>query len=114
MPFISTKTNVSITPGKETTLKEKLGQAIAIIPGKSEGNLMLSFEEACQMYYKGDNEESLGYVDVKLFGAAEKEDLEKFVAEVAKAYKEVLGIEPENLYVSFTETEKWSWNGAML
>ena len=42
MPFISTKTNVTVTKEKETQLKERLGQAISIIPGKSESWLMLA------------------------------------------------------------------------
>ena len=44
MPFISTKTNVTVTKEKETQLKERLGQAISIIPGKSESWLMLAIE----------------------------------------------------------------------
>ena len=41
MPFISTKTNVKISEEKETQLKERLGQAIAIIPGKVKAGLCL-------------------------------------------------------------------------
>ena len=40
MPFISTKTNVTVTKEKETELKQRLGQAIAILPGKSESWLI--------------------------------------------------------------------------
>jgi len=42
MPFIDTKTNVTITKEKEKELKERLGKAISIIPGKSESWLMLA------------------------------------------------------------------------
>ena len=34
MPCIQTKVNVSISPETEKSLKEKLGQAITLIPGK--------------------------------------------------------------------------------
>ena len=44
MPFISTKTNVNVSKEKEVELKERLGQAISIIPGKSENWLMLAIE----------------------------------------------------------------------
>ena len=35
MPMISTKTNVTISPEQELTLKSKLGEAISILSGKS-------------------------------------------------------------------------------
>ncbi len=36
MPFISTKTNVTVSKEKETQLKERLGQAISIIPERAK------------------------------------------------------------------------------
>jgi len=50
MPFISTKTNVNVSKEKEIELKEKLGQAISIIPGKSENWLMVAIEGDVPMY----------------------------------------------------------------
>ena len=38
MPFIDSKVSVKVTPEQKTELKQRLGQAIAIIPGKSEIN----------------------------------------------------------------------------
>ena len=35
MPNIATKVSVEITPEKEVVLKEKLGQAISLLKGKS-------------------------------------------------------------------------------
>lgn len=43
MPFIELKTSVSISKKKEAELKSAFGEAIAIIPGKSEQWLMLNF-----------------------------------------------------------------------
>lgn len=36
MPCIRTTTNVKISPEMEKTLKEQLGEAVGLIPGKSE------------------------------------------------------------------------------
>ncbi|WP_044933281.1 hypothetical protein [Oribacterium sp. NK2B42] len=55
MPFISTKTNVTVTKEKEKQLKERLGQAISIIPGKSENWLMLAIEGDIPMYFGSDD-----------------------------------------------------------
>ncbi len=48
MPFISTKTNVTVSKEKETQLKERFGQAISIIPGKSKNwqDLLLKDKQA--------------------------------------------------------------------
>ena len=41
MPYIKTTTNVSVPADKEQIIKQKLGKAIEIIPGKSERWLMI-------------------------------------------------------------------------
>ena len=55
MPYIRTTVSKSINPGQRDILKSKLGNAIALIPGKSEAWLMLAFEDNMSMYFKGDN-----------------------------------------------------------
>lgn len=37
MPFINSKVNVKTTEEQQKELKTRLGKAISIIPGKSEG-----------------------------------------------------------------------------
>ena len=41
MPFIESKLSVKTTQEQQKTLKERLGQAISLIPGKSESWLMV-------------------------------------------------------------------------
>ena len=53
MPFIELKTSVSISKEKEAELKSAFGEAIAIIPGKSEQWLMLNFCDEQRMWFKG-------------------------------------------------------------
>ena len=45
MPFINSKVSVPLTDSEKETLKGKLGQAISLIPGKSESWLMVGFED---------------------------------------------------------------------
>lgn len=52
MPFINVKTNVKISKENEVAIKTMLGEAIALIPGKSEKSLMLSMEES-RMWFRG-------------------------------------------------------------
>ena len=64
MPNIAVKTNVSISKEKETLLKSKLGQAIALLPGKSESWLMTGFEDGYHLYFRGDNSQPTAFVEV--------------------------------------------------
>ena len=43
MPFIISRTNRSISREQERQLKNRLGKAIELVPGKSEQYLMLGF-----------------------------------------------------------------------
>ncbi|MFR5773050.1 MAG: hypothetical protein ACLUE7_07155 [Lachnospirales bacterium] len=46
MPFINVKTNVKISKENEVAIKTMLGEAIALIPGKSENHLCSLWKKA--------------------------------------------------------------------
>ena len=111
MPFINTKTNVTISKEQEITIKERLGQAISLIPGKSESWLMLAIEGDVPMYFRGEGAEPVAYVEVKVYGGATHEACNKMTAAITELFGEVLNISPDHLYVSYFGTEDWGWNG---
>lgn len=112
MPCILTKTNVAISPEQEAALKTKLGKAIALIPGKSESWLMLSFEENCKLYFKGETREGIAFVEVKLLGKANGSDYDKRTAAITDILHQELNISPSQIYVKYEETSHWGWNGS--
>ena len=71
MPFIHTQTNARISAGQEAAIKEKLGKAIALFPGKSEYWLMLRFTDNARMWFRGYQNVPIAMVEVELFGQAE-------------------------------------------
>lgn len=111
MPFISTKTNVTISKEKEAEIKKKLGKAIELIPGKSESWLMLSFEDQCTLYFKGDGDKPIAYVEVKLFGSASAGAYDKLTASITDILSGELDIAPNQIYVKYEEVSHWGWNG---
>ena len=111
MPFINTKVNVTIPEEKEKELKERLGEAIKLIPGKSEQWLMLAFEDECRMYFKGDAGKPLAFVNVKIYGSEQKEAFNNLTKEITKIMNEVLSIEAANVYVAYEPISSWGWNG---
>ena len=110
MPFINTKLNVRLTEEKEAVLKAKLGEAIAVFPGKSEYWLMLSFEDECRMWFRGHSQYPVAMVEVKLFGSANRAYCEEMTKVICKIFKEELNIAPDHVYVEYTATEHWGWN----
>lgn len=112
MPYIVAKVNVKISKEKEEALKKRLGQAIALIPGKSENYLMLSFEDGCKLYFGGKNNIGIAFVEVKLFGKAGNSVYDSMTAEITKIINEELGISPSAIYVKYEEVAHWGWNGS--
>ena len=86
MPFIDSKVSVKITDEQEKELKTRLGQAISLIPGKSENWLMTGFEDEYHLYFRGDNSEPVAYIEVRLFGGPNKDAFNKMTAEITKIY----------------------------
>ncbi|MDF2589705.1 MAG: hypothetical protein K0S41_3546 [Anaerocolumna sp.] len=111
MPYINTKTNVTVSKEKETNIKTKLGKAIELIPGKSENWLMLSFDDECSMYFKGQNDKPIAFVEVKLFGSASASAYDKLTAEITNILSEELNIPSNQTFIKYEEISHWGWNG---
>ena len=111
MPFIDSKVSVKITEEQEKELKTRLGQAISLIPGKSENWLMTGFEDDYHMYFRGDNSEPIAYIEVRIFGGPNKAAFQKMTEEITKIYGDVLGIAPDHMYIKYSATPDWGSNG---
>lgn len=114
MPFINSKVTVKITPEKEAVIKQKLGKAIENIPGKSEGWLMLGFEDEYTLYFKGEKCEKAAFVEVKVYGSpsnSSRTAFESMTAEICRIYGDELGIPAGSIYVTYQMIEDWGWNG---
>ena len=109
MPFIDVRTNKQVTKNDEITLKEQLGQAIAILPGKSETWLMLEIKDECRMYFHG-SDAPCAMVQVQVFGKINPEACEHLTAEVCRILQDVLGIPCDSTYVKYEEVSLWGWN----
>ncbi len=111
MPFIDSKVTVKISDSQEKELKTRLGKAIALLPGKSERWLMTGFKDDYHLYFAGDNSDPSAFVDVSVFGAPDSAAFSKLTAEITKIFGEVLKIAPDRIYVKYSATRDWGWNG---
>lgn len=112
MPFIRTTTNKSISDAARENLKTKLGQAIALIPGKSESWLMLAFDDGIPMAFRGNNEDDFAYLEVNIFGSSSDAAYERLTNALCTIVNEELDIPLSNIYVKYMEAEHWGWNGS--
>ena len=111
MPYIKTTVSKELTDTNKENLKTKLGQAIALIPGKNESWLMLAFEDKTAMYFKGDGTQDYAYIEVSIFGTTSDAAYDRLTAALSEIVNEELGIARENIYIKYEEAEHWGWNG---
>ena len=112
MPMISTKTNVAISAEQEIDLKSRLGEAIAVLSGKSENWLMLDFQDNCRLWFQGDNSAPIAYIEVKVYGRIDYSQSNKLTAKLCKIFNEVMSISPDRIYVKYEEVDMWGYDGS--
>ena len=113
MPFIDTRLNRPLPKDKEESIKRRLGEAIAIFPGKSEQWLMLNFTDNARLWFRGDDSEPMAMVEVQLLGNASRPDCEKMTARICDILEQELGVAPDHVYVNYTFSTSWGWNGGL-
>ena len=111
MPFIDSKVSVKVTPKQRKELKERLGQAISLLPGKSESWLMIDLSDEQDMYFRGDGEQPTAFIGVSIYGDPDSGAFGRLTGELTRIYGEVLGIAPDHIYVKYATTHDWGWNG---
>ncbi len=111
MPFIDSKVSVKISEEQEKQLKTKLGQAISLLPGKSESWLMTGFEDNYHLYFRGDNSQPTAFIEVKVYGSENPTAFDKLTGEISRIFEEVLGIAADHIYIKYEAVQNWGWNG---
>jgi hypothetical protein len=111
--MIALTTSAELIPAKEEALKSRLGEAITLLPGKSQAYLMLSLQGGVPMYFQGERRNA-AFLEVSCFGHGQPAAYERMTGAVCDAVEELLGISPANIYVKYAETTNWGWNGANL
>lgn len=111
MPYIATTTNVKLSENARNALKERMGEAIGLIPGKSEGWLMLSWRDGVPMAFQG-KAAPCAVCEVKLFGAAPSECYDRLTGALCEMLEQEAGVPQNRVYVTYQEVEHWGFNGS--
>lgn len=110
MPYIDLKTNVEVSDTQKGKLTAILGDAIALIPGKSEEWLMVNISEKQSMAFAGKRT-ACAMLEVKIFGKADKDSYDRLTKALCHEVSSTLGIAPDRIYVKYEEVSHWGWNG---
>ena len=111
MPFVRVKTNRTFEPSAELELKTRIGEAISLIPGKSEDFLLLTFEDDMHIWWHGSNEHPVVYIEASAFATEDRKGYPEFTEAVTQAFSEVLQMPAENVYIQFSDIPGWSVGG---
>ena len=110
MPFIDSKITGVVTKEKKDTIKKRLGEAVSVL-GKSEGYLMVGFQDQYDLYLGGNELEKGAFISVSLFGSSSSDAYNQMTEAICRIYKEELDIPGDKIYVSYMSTKDWGWNG---
>lgn len=111
MPFIDSKVTVKMSEEKKEAVKAKLGEAISMIPGKSENWLMVGFEDSYDLYFQGNKDGESAFVSVSIFGTASPSAFEALTGAICEVFESELAIPKNRIYVKYEEVSNWGWNG---
>ncbi len=114
MPFINSKVTVKMSEEKKEAVKKKFGEAISLIPGKSENWLMVGFEDEYDLYFQGNKDAESAFVEVSVYGNASPSVCDALTGTICEIFESELSIPKERIYVKYQEVENWGWNGRIL
>lgn len=113
MPYIQVVTSKKLQTDQKELIKNELGKAISLIPGKSEEVLMLCFQDGATLYFQGQKKENTAFVEVNLHGSAELKDKKKLVEKISEILKQQMQTEGNNLFISIPEYPNWGFRGQL-
>ena len=112
MPYIEAKFSCKLDESKIEALKTAFGKSIEEIPGKNESWLMVNIEDSKNIYFQGNNDSDSAYLSVSVFGKATPSDYQSLTKVLCRNVSEITGISPARTYITYSEYDKWGWNGS--
>ena len=108
MPFLRMKTNLVISDDIARQVKKIMGQAIGIIPGKSEDSLFFILDDTCLIWRHGSDSEDAVYIEATAFATEDRVGYTEFSSFVATNLSEILTIPLDNIYIQYSDMPAWS------
>ena len=110
MPYIAVNTTLKLSAAQKEKIKTEFGRLITIIPTKTEAGLLVDFSDS-RTIYKGGEEVSGAFIDVRIFHKSDFEPKKKFTEESFEMLSRELGTKKENMYLNIMEFDNWGSGG---
>ena len=112
MPYLRARVNGKVSEAEAAALRRSFGEAIALIPGKSERWLMVDIDDTASLSLAGDGDRRLAMLEVEIFGKSTPDAYEALTRRLTEIMGEVLGIAPDGVYVKYAEVDHWGFAGS--
>lgn len=113
MPFVDVRIGKKLESDQVLSMKAKIGELISILPGKSEGNVMVQIQSGCDIFYQGKKIETGGYIIIKLYGPSPKEKKQEFVKALYHMCEKDFGLSKTQIYINIAEMDCWGVDGSI-
>lgn len=113
MPYIRLSTSAKIDAAQAWELKAGLARAVELIPGKTEGKLMVELCGNQTMFYRGEVGD-FAFIDAKFSGAVGFDDKKRFAEAALKLAEDVLGLPRGNANLTISCYGEWGTMGTLL
>lgn len=110
MPFINTKTTVTLNDSQKEALTTGITGITRECLGKGENWIMTGYEDNASLSFQGSTED-IAYVEVKTYGTPSPAGADQMTAKLSALLERELSIPPNRIYVAYFPTDKWGWNG---
>ena len=111
MPYIRISVTQKLTPEKQQSLADGLGEAISKIPGKDASTLIVDVEDGKTMFFRGARQEDMVFADVSYFSNFPYQVKKAFTVAAFDAISEVLGTPKDNMCLTLNEYNNWGARG---
>ncbi len=113
MPYIQINTSRELSDDQKVRIKSALGEKLPLIPGKVEASLMVAISGQYTMFMGGEQRDA-AFVDVRCFRKTDPEAKKVFTAAVFDIMCQIAGIEPEMVYLNFSDHAVWGARGKLM
>ena len=113
MPYMEIRLSKAFTEAQLEAAKTALGRDMGLLKDKDESTLMLDFVHSPHMFLRGAPLQNGGFVDCRLYGPQPFEAKRAFSEAVYKAFGEIFGIDPKELYINYVHFSDWGVNGSL-
>lgn len=112
MPYIGVNISKPLSQAQKDAIKTGFGEAVTLIPGKSEPALMVEIADGRTIYMGGQACET-AYIDVKIYGETDFASKKAFTEAAFAVVSKAAGIGADAMYLTFEQYENWGTRGTM-